>query len=208
MNYQKEKRKIFLTLGLKLWPREASISHHLALVNRMQLARGLFQPPASRFWCFNTVFTSGEKTRAGPSRKWVLNCLLNFHWPAWMNQAILRYFLSTGKVIKCALSNCSTPLSTQFSWVYISYFLCPDALSIQTLTIGCTAKERLNPRLVQTYRGSQSSVRIGGRSWDSSWASCPHLCTSAFCTNRLSSCLGMHWLWVFILLSSLDVCKL
>ena len=41
MNYQKEKQKIFLTLGLKLWQREASISHHLALINHMQLARGL-----------------------------------------------------------------------------------------------------------------------------------------------------------------------
>lgn len=39
MNDQK-KKKIFLTLGLKLWQQEASIKHPVVLISHMQLARG------------------------------------------------------------------------------------------------------------------------------------------------------------------------
>lgn len=55
----KGKKKIFFTLGLKLWQQEASIKHHSMLISHVQLARGLCQPPASRFWCLNSFYQRG-----------------------------------------------------------------------------------------------------------------------------------------------------
>lgn len=40
-NELSKRKKIFLTLGLKLWQWEASIKHHLVLISHVQLARGL-----------------------------------------------------------------------------------------------------------------------------------------------------------------------